>query len=63
MTYQKSEIMPWNYVVGMNLGVCVCVLVAQLCLTLADSWTSLCIRIAHQTSLSIEFSRQEYWRG
>ena len=43
--------------------VCVCVLVAQLCLTLAVSWTSLPIRIAHQMSLSIEFPRQEYWSG
>ena len=34
---------------------CVCVLVAQLCLIL---WT-----IAHQAPLSMEFSRQEYWSG
>ena len=32
------------------------VLVPQSCLTL--SWT-----IAHQASLSMEFSRQEYWSG
>ena len=29
---------------------------AQLCLTLCDPWT-----VAHQGSLSMEFSRQEYW--
>ena len=34
---------------------CVC-LVAQLCLTLLTPWT-----LAHQASLSIGFSRQEYW--
>ena len=32
------------------------VLVVQLCLTLYDPWT-----VAHQTPLSMEFSRQEYW--
>ena len=32
--------------------------VAKLCLTLAIPWT-----IAHQASLSINFSRQEYWSG
>ena len=36
----------------------VCVLVMQLCLILASSWT-----IACQTPLSMEFSRQEYWSG
>ena len=37
------------------------VLAAQSCLTLCspmDYWT-----IAHQASLSVEFSRQEYWSG
>ena len=38
--------------------VCVCVLVAQLCLTLCDPWT-----VAHQAPLSMEFSRQVYWSG
>ena len=33
-------------------------LVAQLCPTLCDS-----MDLAHQVSLSIEFSRQEYWSG
>ena len=33
-------------------------LVTQSCLTLATSWT-----VAHQAPLSMEFSRQEYWRG
>ena len=34
------------------------VVVAQLCLTLEIPWT-----VAHQASLSMEFSRQEYWSG
>ena len=38
--------------------VCVCVLVTQSCLTLATPWT-----VAHQASLSMEISREEYWRG
>ena len=33
-------------------------LVAKSCLTLATPWV-----VAHQAPLSIEFSRQEYWRG
>ena len=36
--------------------VCVCVLVTQSRLTLVTPWTVAC-----QASLSIEFSRQEYW--
>ena len=32
--------------------------VAQSCLTLCDPWTVAC-----QISLSMEFSRQEYWSG
>ena len=39
-------------------SVCVCVLVAQSCSTLATPWT-----VAHQSPLSMEFSRQEYWSG
>ena len=45
--------------------VCVCtrmwvsVLVTQSCPTLCDSMNC----IAYQTSLSMEFSRQEYWSG
>ena len=39
-------------------SVCVCVLVAQLCPTLCES-----MDFAHQSSLSMEFSRQEYWSG
>ena len=36
-----------------------CCLVARLCLTLyVTQWT-----IAHQASLSMGFSRQEYWSG
>ena len=34
------------------------VMVAQSCLTLCDLWTVDC-----QAPLSMEFSRQEYWRG
>ena len=37
---------------------CVCVLVAQLHLTLYHPWT-----VAHQAPLSMGFSRQEYWSG
>ena len=37
--------------------VCVCS-VTQLCLTLCNPWT-----VAHQTSLSMEFPRHEYWIG
>ena len=37
---------------------CVCVLVAQLCLTLCDSMDG-----THQAPLSMGFSRQEYWSG
>ena len=33
-------------------------LVAKSCLTLVTLWT-----VAHQASLSMEFFRQEYWRG
>ena len=40
--------------------VCVCVLVAQLCLTLCDPVDC---TVDHQTPLSMEFSRQEYWSG
>ena len=32
--------------------------VVQSCLTLCDPWT-----VAHQASLSMRFSRQEYWSG
>ena len=37
---------------------CVCVLVAQSCSTLATPWT-----VAHQSPLSMGFFRQEYWSG
>ena len=37
---------------------CVCVLVAQLCLTVCSPWAVAC-----QTSLSMGFSGQEYWSG
>ena len=43
----------------MYVCVCVCVCAKSLmCLTFATPWT-----VAHQASLSIEFSRQEYWSG
>ena len=35
-----------------------CCLVAKSCLTLCDPWT-----VARQSSLSMGFSRQEYWNG
>ena len=35
-----------------------CVIVAQLCPALCDP-----MNVAHQTPLSVEFSRQEYWSG
>ena len=38
--------------------VCVCLLVAQLCLTLCNPMT-----VAHQAPLSVRFSRQESWSG
>ena len=41
-----------------HMHTCVCVLVTQSCLTLCNPWT-----IVHQAPLSMEFSRQEYWRG
>ena len=41
-----------------KLCVCVCVLVAQLCLTPRNPWI-----VAHQAPLSMVFSRQEYWSG
>ena len=34
------------------------VLASKSCLTLATPWT-----VAHQASLPMEFSRQEYWSG
>ena len=40
----------------MFYNVCVCVLVAQSCPTLCDTWTVAC-----QAPLSMGFSRQEYW--
>ena len=40
------------------LFVCMCVLVAQSCLLFVTPRT-----VAHQDSLSMEFSRQEYWSG
>ena len=40
----------------MQCSLCVCVLVTQSCLTLCDLWNA-----AHQATLSIGFSRQEYW--
>ena len=43
----------------MDTAVCLSVsLCAQSCPTLCDPWTAAC-----QASLSMEFSRQEYWNG
>ena len=42
----------------MWVGVCVCDLVTQSCLTLYDPWT-----VAHQAPLSIGLSGQKYWSG
>ena len=42
----------------MCVCVYVCVLVAQSCWLFVTSWT-----VAHQTPLSVDFSRQEYWSG
>ena len=39
-------------------SVCVCVLVAQSCLTLCDP-----VDCSHQAPLSMGFSKQEYWSG
>ena len=36
--------------------------VAQLCLILCNPWEIPCT-VSHQSSLSMWFSRQEYWRG
>jgi len=41
-----------------NISLCVCVLVVQLCPTLATLWAEAC-----QAPLSTGFSRQEYWSG
>ena len=40
------------------LHVCVCAKLLQLCPTLCDP-----MDLAHQTPLSMVFSRQEYWSG
>ena len=41
-----------------SFGWLACVLVAQSCPTLCNPWT-----VTHEASLSMEFSRQEYWSG
>ena len=43
--------------------VCVCVECAQLCLTLQPHGLFCSPGFLHQASLSMEFSRQEYWSG
>ena len=61
-----ARVVPWqNYeacfeVLLTVMQVCGLLLVSQSCLTLCDptDWTA-----ARQASLSIEFSRQEYWSG
>ena len=49
---------PWKFWPVCPPRVCICVLVTQSCLTLVTPWT-----VAHQTPLSMGFSRQEYWNG
>ena len=44
------------------VSMCVC-LVTQLCLTLCDPMDLTFPYGARQAPLSMEFSRQEYWRG
>ena len=39
----------------------ICMLVAQLCLTLCDPMD--CVDCSPQAPLSMKFSRQEYWSG
>ena len=46
------------YLVVMDVAVRGSGLVAKSCLTLANPWS-----VAHQASLSMGFSRQEYWNG
>ena len=43
---------------GVCVCVCVCVCVSQSCPFFVTPWT-----VARQTSLSMGFSRQEYWSG
>ena len=50
-----------NWEIGIDMYNTLCVyvcLVTRLCPTLCDPWT-----VAHQSPLSMEFSRQEYWSG
>ena len=67
--YTKQRVLKlWDSVMVLTLGVklyfidivivCLCVLVAQLCLTFCDPMTVTC-----WAPLSIGFSRQEYWSG
>ena len=51
----KSQTWLSNWTRRFMLWVCVCLLVTRPCLTVIP-WT-----IAHQTPLSMAFSRQEYW--
>ena len=54
----KNEWLPQKYSLWKLYCFCVCVLVAQLYPTLCES-----MDFVHQSSLSMEFSRQEYWSG
>ena len=49
-----KQVAPWNPKLP---ALCMC-LAAQLCPTLATSWT-----VALQVPVSVGFSRQEYWSG
>ena len=56
--YLELVIIPGNEVFTDIIKMKVKVVVTQLCLTHYDTWT-----VAHQASLPMEFSRQEYWSG
>ena len=53
--HKESDMAKW---LSLHFHMCVCVLVAQLCLTLATPWTVAC-----QGPLSMGFTMQEYWSG
>ena len=59
MGFFQARILEWVAISVSIIYICAMLcLVAQSCLTLCDLWA-----VAHQTPLSIEFSRQEYWSG
>ena len=59
MGFFQARILEWVAISVSIIYICaVLCLVTQSCLTLCDLWT-----VAHQTLLSMKFSRQEYWSG